>query len=197
MNSIGQNELLHLFGSNFTPASTGYQLPWDQVSTPQPTSSPQVDGTLVPQSPYSYSSSSPSSDQSGDPVSLTPDDLLHLFNHGIPTPHEPPSSGDSNGLQSYAKGLVEQAFPNDPNAWVGFNNIVNSESGWNPRAANPTSTARGLMQFLDTTAPSYGLPPDSSQASPEEQVAAGIKYVESRYGTPSNAWKFHLNNGWY
>ncbi len=35
--------------------------------------------------------------------------------------------------------------------------IVNLESGFNPNAANPTSSASGLGQFIDSTGQSYGL----------------------------------------
>jgi hypothetical protein len=69
-------------------------------------------------------------------------------------------------------------------------NIVNGESGFNPAAANPGSSARGLFQFLDSTAQGYGLPSDASQAPVDQQIAAGLKYIKDRYGTPANAWQF-------
>lgn len=34
--------------------------------------------------------------------------------------------------------------------------IIRNESGWNPTIKNPNSTARGLIQFLDSTAQTLG-----------------------------------------
>lgn len=114
-----------------------------------------------------------------------------------PTVPDQTQSYDPSSIQAYAQPLVQQAFPNDPNAWSAFDKIVKSESNWNPSAANKTSSARGLFQFLASTAPNYGLPADASTASVPDQVAAGIKYIQHRYGTPSNAESFHIANGWY
>jgi hypothetical protein len=108
-----------------------------------------------------------------------------------------PTAQATSALQQYAQQQVQAAFPNDPNAWDAFNWIVNDESGWNPTAQNPNSSASGLMQFLSSTAPSYGLPAVAAQADPQSQINAGIKYIAARYGTPSNAYNFHISNGWY
>lgn len=35
--------------------------------------------------------------------------------------------------------------------------LINFESGWNPQAKNPLSSARGLIQFVDSTARGLGL----------------------------------------
>jgi len=35
-------------------------------------------------------------------------------------------------------------------------NLINFESGWNPQIKNPYSSARGLIQFMDTTAKGMG-----------------------------------------
>lgn len=40
--------------------------------------------------------------------------------------------------------------------------LILAESGWDPQAANPTSSARGLIQFIDSTAQDLGF--DSSDA---------------------------------
>jgi soluble lytic murein transglycosylase-like protein len=34
--------------------------------------------------------------------------------------------------------------------------LIDFESGWNPKAHNPNSSARGLLQFIDSTAQSLG-----------------------------------------
>jgi hypothetical protein len=35
-------------------------------------------------------------------------------------------------------------------------NLINFESGWNPKIKNPLSSARGLIQFMDSTAQELG-----------------------------------------
>ena len=49
--------------------------------------------------------------------------------------------------------------------------IVNLESGFNPNAANPTSSASGLGQFIDSTGRSYGLD-DNNRWDVDAQVKA-------------------------
>ena len=103
-----------------------------------------------------------------------------------PAPNYDPAS-----IQGYAKQQSDAIF--GPGHFDALHQLVNNESGWNPMASNPTSTARGLFQFLDTTAPSYGLPADATQATPQQQVDAGIKYIQSRYGDPTKALDFWNN----
>lgn len=78
--------------------------------------------------------------------------------------------------------------------WTALNNVVMAESGWNNLAQNPTSTAYGIFQFLDTTWASTGY---AKSSNPVTQIAAGLKYVKQRYGDPVKAWQFHQANGYY
>lgn len=71
--------------------------------------------------------------------------------------------------------------------------IINKESGGNPTAQNKTSSAYGLMQFLDKTWKNYG----GKTSDPVKQVVAGIKYIKDRYSTPQVAVAFHQKNNWY
>lgn len=68
--------------------------------------------------------------------------------------------------------------------WAALRTLVQNESGWNPNAANPTSTAYGLFQFLDSTWSSVGAVKTSS---PVGQISAGLRYIKSRYGSPASA----------
>lgn len=78
--------------------------------------------------------------------------------------------------------------------WTALNNIVMAESGWDNQAQNPTSTAYGIFQFLDTTWASVGY---TKSSDPVVQIAAGLAYIKQRYSDPVKAWQFHLANGWY
>jgi hypothetical protein len=72
--------------------------------------------------------------------------------------------------------------------------LWNRESGWRVNAANP-SGAYGIPQAL----------PGSKMASagadwatnPATQIAWGLGYITSRYGTPCGAWGHSQSTGWY
>ncbi|MGY1831333.1 transglycosylase SLT domain-containing protein [Geodermatophilus sp. SYSU D01180] len=68
------------------------------------------------------------------------------------------------------------------------------ESGWNPNAQNPTSTAYGIPQFLDSTWASTGI---AKTSDGYRQIDAGLIYIEQRYGTPCDAWAHSQATGWY
>ncbi|WP_436776090.1 transglycosylase SLT domain-containing protein [Yinghuangia sp. YIM S09857] len=76
-----------------------------------------------------------------------------------------------------------------------FSNIVQKESGWRVTATNPSSGAYGLVQAL----------PGSKMASagadwrtnPATQIKWGLNYMNSRYGSPCDAWAFWQSHHWY
>ena len=69
-----------------------------------------------------------------------------------------------------------------------------SESGWDPRADNPTSSAYGIPQALTET--HDDLPADY-MTNPASQIEWGLDYIRSSYGTPCAAWEFKQANNWY
>lgn len=75
-----------------------------------------------------------------------------------------------------------------------LNWIISHESGFNPNAQNPTSTAYGLFQFLNGTWASTGI---AKTSDPSLQALAGMRYIQSRYGSPVGAQAFWQANGWY
>lgn len=79
--------------------------------------------------------------------------------------------------------------------WDDLDALVTQESGWNPKADNPTSSAYGLFQFLDSTAQNYA--GKNIIKNPYKQVDLGLKYIADRYGNPTKAWDFHQANNWY
>lgn len=69
------------------------------------------------------------------------------------------------------------------------------ESGWNPRATNPSSGAYGIPQALPGSKMSaYGA---DWQDNPVTQIEWGLAYIEGRYGTPCGAWSSFQAQGWY
>lgn len=74
-----------------------------------------------------------------------------------------------------------------------FDLLVSIESGWRPTAENPSSTASGLCQFLDSTYERYGGKTDD----PYEQLEKCFDYIEDHYETPSGAISHHNIYNWY
>lgn len=99
------------------------------------------------------------------------------------------AAGDSGATTTATgvKGMVQQlaaARGWTGAEWTALEKLVQNESAWNPSAQNPTSTAFGLFQFLNSTWAGTGF---SKSSDPQVQTEAGLKYIASRYGTPSAA----------
>ncbi|MEV5845160.1 transglycosylase SLT domain-containing protein [Streptomyces sp. NPDC090075] len=76
-----------------------------------------------------------------------------------------------------------------------FSNIVDHESSWNYRAVNASSGAYGLFQALPgSKMSSVG---SDWQTNPATQIKWGLNYMNSRYGSPCEAWTFWQANHWY
>jgi hypothetical protein len=109
-----------------------------------------------------------------------------------------------------------------PESWADSTELaklLQKESSFNFKSANPTSTAYGLFQFLDSTwagtgvSKSWCLPGALYQGKSDINVegvgrvpywhfwqcVAGLRYIKNRknYRTPAKAWAFWQQNGWY
>ncbi len=73
--------------------------------------------------------------------------------------------------------------------------LWNRESGWNPNSHNKRSGAHGIPQAL----PARKMASEGSDyyTNPEPQIRWGLKYIASRYGSPSAAWAHFQSSGWY
>lgn len=69
--------------------------------------------------------------------------------------------------------------------------IINKESGGDPNARNPESTATGLMQLIYNTARSVGVPEPVGQylLNPEWNIWAGCKYLSQLMAKYKDTWK--------
>lgn len=104
------------------------------------------------------------------------------------------ATGAKGQLQSYAAQQLAAHGITDPNEIGALITLWNKESGWNPNAQNPTSTAYGIAQFLNGTWAGTGY---QKTSDPYKQIQAGLSYIYGRYGSPSKALKFHLAHNWY
>jgi hypothetical protein len=60
------------------------------------------------------------------------------------------------------------------------------ESGWNHRASNDSTGAYGIPQALPGS--KMGSVADDWRTNPATQIKWGLKYIQSSYGSPCNAW---------
>jgi hypothetical protein len=73
-------------------------------------------------------------------------------------------------------------------------NLWGKESGWNPNAQNPSSTAYGIPQFLNSTWAGTGI---AKTSDGYRQIDAGLIYIDNRFGSPCAAWSHSQAKGWY
>ena len=69
-----------------------------------------------------------------------------------------------------------------------------AESNWHPTAQNPTSTAYGIAQFLNSTWAGTGI---AKTSDGYRQIDAGLIYINNRFGSPCGAWAHSQAKGWY
>jgi cell wall-associated NlpC family hydrolase len=82
--------------------------------------------------------------------------------------------------------------------WAALNTLEMHEAGYNNTIKNPTSTAYGMGQFLDTTWATVG---GHKTSDPTLQANYMMKYIKQKYNDPIHAWAQYYNHpggvGWY
>jgi hypothetical protein len=99
-------------------------------------------------------------------------------------------SAGQGSFQDYALGKLG----GDKSQFSCLESLWGKESGWDPNAQNPSSTAYGIPQFLDSTWASTGI---AKTSNGYRQIDAGLIYIDSRYGSPCGAWSHSKATGWY
>ncbi len=79
--------------------------------------------------------------------------------------------------------------------WAGINYIVTHESGWNPRAVNPSSGTFGLGQMQSYNLHYYTK--HGSKNNPIAQLMGIMDYIKDRYGSVGKAVAFWQRNHAY
>jgi len=97
-------------------------------------------------------------------------------------------------IKVYTRGLMALNYPQwNRSEWRALVKLWDNESHWNAQAYNHSADkwsgkhAAGVAQMLGekTTTPA------------PQQVARGLSYIFSRYGSPSRAWSHERKHGWY
>lgn len=99
------------------------------------------------------------------------------------------------------------------NEWASLVSLWNRESTWNNQATNPTSGAYGIAQALGhgqglategSVTNEYGgygvsdaVAQEANSGSASAQIAWGLAYIQSTYGTPAAAWAHEESAGFY
>ncbi|HEY8212464.1 MAG TPA: LysM peptidoglycan-binding domain-containing protein [Myxococcaceae bacterium] len=116
-----------------------------------------------------------------------------------PAPAPAPAGGANPTGRAALQGAADRATAKAgvPASWSKSNalwTLLQHESSLNPRAKNPSSTAYGLFQFLDSTWKGTGV---AKTSDPEQQFIGGYRYIKQRYGSPEAAWAFWQKHKWY
>lgn len=127
---------------------------------------------------------------------MDPNDPLYSLILHPPVPQQTnqvnvsnPSQASSPGsLQALVQHMAKKRYGWTGGEWDALSSLINAESGWDPNVSNPSSSAYGLGQFLDSTYENYGITHDSPI---KQQAGALLQYVSDRYGDPTTAW-----SGW-
>jgi hypothetical protein len=109
------------------------------------------------------------------------------------------STGSVGGSAAANKAIVQQVVQEMSGwgtgaEWNALNYVMMRESGYNSTAQNPTSSAYGMFQFLDSTWKSYGV---SKTSDPTQQAIGGDRYITARYGDPIAAAAHEQAYNWY
>jgi uncharacterized protein YabE (DUF348 family) len=106
----------------------------------------------------------------------------------------PPINVDPASAQGIAKTLLAQRGMGD-DQFACLVQLWDHESGWRVDAQNPSSGAYGIPQALPgSKMAAYGA---DWQTNPRTQILWGLDYIQSRYGTPCQAWADWQAQGWY
>ena len=115
--------------------------------------------------------------------------LAFFFNHASGANLEPQ---EPLSIEEYAYNQVVKTWGEDQ--WEYFDDLVTRESNWRVTAQNPNSSAKGLMQFLDST---WATVDCEKTLDGYKQIDCGIKYISARYGTVKEAIIHHNEMNWY
>ena len=109
------------------------------------------------------------------------------------TAHEAGVKGGSN-QQIVHRAMLAAGYPESQ--WGPLYNLIMGESGFNNTAQNPSSSAYGIFQFLDSTWAGVG---GHKTSDPGLQSLYGMRYIKERYGNPAAAYSAWLSRDphWY
>lgn len=120
------------------------------------------------------------------------DKVLSFFAGGNSDPDSLGIEGDipNNAVRQTVQAMAKQYGWGRGDQWEALAEIISRESSWDPNAANPSSSARGLFQKMTSL---HG----ALEGTVEGQTRWGLDYIRRAYGNPMNALMHHNKHGWY
>ncbi len=110
-----------------------------------------------------------------------------------PAPVVSAPAPDPGSAQAIGYSLLS-AYGFSTDQWGCLDDLWQEESGWRYNAENP-SGAYGIPQALPGSKMASAGP--DWQTDPTTQINWGLGYIQSRYGSPCNAWAHEQADGWY
>ena len=175
-------------------------------ATPTPTPTPTPSKTSTPKpAAVERTSESSTTQKTAAPkktVNPTPKASKKSVSKPKQTYSAPVVSGNAmspSQAKAYAKKYILDTYGWGERDYQALVKLWNRESGWNYKAANPASSARGIPQAMVTIHfGGYNTPAAREYMnSVPVQVAWGTKYINGRYGSPSAALAHSDAVGWY
>lgn len=96
--------------------------------------------------------------------------------------------------KAYAARLVARRSWSDTQ-FECLDSLWTRESNWNHRARNARSGAYGIPQALPGSKMRSAA--RDWRVNPKTQIKWGLRYIESRYGSPCDAWSHFQAHNWY
>ena len=95
-------------------------------------------------------------------------------------------------MQVNAKAVAKELLTKEQYSCL--TKLIGKESARVPSAKNPTSSASGIGQMLDSTYEGLGM---KKQKAGVSQLVATLAYISRRHVHPCGAWKHFQDKGWY
>lgn len=99
------------------------------------------------------------------------------------------------GAQETARDLAASQYGWGDDQFSCLVSLWTRESGWSYAALNASSGAAGIPQALPGE--KMAVADADWQTNPATQIAWGLSYISSSYGTPCAAWSHSESNNWY
>ena len=114
-----------------------------------------------------------------------------------PQPAAAASSGDNSpaGARATASAMASSQYGWGSGEFSCLSQLWEKESGWNYKAYNGSSGAAGIPQALPGSKMASAGSDWASNAA--TQIAWGLGYIKSAYGTPCSAWAHSESVGYY
>lgn len=105
------------------------------------------------------------------------------------------AAGTPDGARAVARDMAASQYGWDESQFSCLNQLWQKESGWSYTAYNPNGGATGIPQALPGS--KMAAAGSDWQTNAATQIAWGLSYIKSSYGSPCSAWSHSQSVNWY